>query len=266
MRPWVGAVVLLALVLASGGAAAETRCLIVADVASGSILISEGSKCDEPLGPASTFKLPLAVIGFDSGILEDAEHPAWPYKASYGAVRAADKATTDPRKWLADSVLWYSRVLVGKLGAERFALAVRDLGYGDADVSGDPGADNGMTHSWLNSSLQISPRQQAGFVRRLLLGTLPVGGQAMDKAIEALPRFAAEGGWQIVGKTGTGYLREANGKLGKRQYGWFIGWGERAGNRMLLSYLIEDDHPGGSAAGIRARDELIGRWAALMAR
>ena len=253
----------LALILGTAGARAETRCLIVADAASGTIVHSEGEHCDETLGPASTFKLPLAIIGFDAGILEDAEHPAWPYKTSYGAVRSVDKATTTPRRWLEQSVLWFSRKLVVELGAERFADYVQRLDYGNADVTGDPGASNGMTHSWLNSSLQITPREQASFMRRLLLADLPVTEAAAQKAIGSLPQFAGGEGWQIVGKTGTGYLREASGELGKRQYGWFVGCGQREGEALVFAYLIEDAEAGGSAAGPRARDELLGRWVEL---
>ncbi|HZY68287.1 MAG TPA: penicillin-binding transpeptidase domain-containing protein [Devosia sp.] len=257
---------LFALLLLTGGATAATRCLLLVEAGSGAVVHREGARCDEPLGPASTFKLPLAVIGFDVGILEDAEHPAWPYLAEYGAVRAADKATTTPRKWLADSVLWFSRKLVRELGAERFAAAVRNLDYGNADVSGDPGAGNGMTHSWLNSSLQITPVEQARFVRRLLLADLPVGETAAQAAINALPQFDGGNGWLVVGKTGTGFIREASRELGDRQFGWFVGWGQRAGEVLVFAYLIEDEEEGGSAAGLRARDDLLGRWPELATR
>ena len=113
--------------------------------------------CIDRIGPASSFKFTLALMGFDAGILTDADNPAWPYKKSYAAVRSADKATTTPERWMRESILWYSRVLVEKLGAERFAAYVSAFDYGNADVSGEPGQDNGMTHSWLNTSLLISP-------------------------------------------------------------------------------------------------------------
>src|SRR5690606_11658500 len=139
------------------------------------------------------------AIGFDAGILASPDEPAWPYKASYDALRAVDRETTTPRRWLKESVLWYSRVLVEKLGAERFAAYVRALDYGNADVSGDPGAGNGMTHSWLNSSLQITPLEQARFVQRLVGGVLPVSAQAHRNSIAALPRFDGGSGWRILG-------------------------------------------------------------------
>ncbi|RYE08003.1 MAG: class D beta-lactamase [Hyphomicrobiales bacterium] len=253
----------LAMALGTGTAAAKTRCLLVADAASGSVVHSEGTQCEETMGPASTFKLPLALIGFEAGILADPEHPAWPYKKSYEALRAVDRETTTPRRWLTESVIWFSRQLVAELGEERFAAAVRELRYGNGDVGGDAGANNGMTHSWLNSSLQITPLEHAGFIRRMLLGELAVSREAVEHTIASLPRFEGGAGWQIIGKTGTGYVREANGRLGKRQFGWFVGFGQREGRTLVFAYLSEDEKPGQSAAGPRTRDDLLKRWAGI---
>ena len=43
------------------------------------ILKSEGDP-DKRYAPMSTFKIPLSLIGFDSGILLDEMHPIWPFK------------------------------------------------------------------------------------------------------------------------------------------------------------------------------------------
>lgn len=253
---------LLALLAVATPASAATACLVIAEAASGDIVHQEGAECDAGIGPASTFKLTLSVIGFDSGILVDAEHPALPYRKSYQAVRAIERQTVTPRSWMRDSVLWYSRALVRDLGAERFAASVAALDYGNADVSGEAGADNGLTHSWLNTSLLISPADQLRFVRRLVRGDLPVSADATAKAIAVTPRFEA-GEWEVQGKTGTGYQREADGRLGKRQYGWFIGWATKGERTLAFAYLIKDNKTGGSAAGPRARDDLLARWREL---
>lgn len=259
--------ILLALILAvlCGKAAAnEVACLLIADLHDGAIVHQEGKECDARIGPASTFKLTLSVMGYDSGILVDPETPAWPYDPSYEAVRHAERVTTTPRSWMADSVIWYSRELVRRLGAERFAAYATAFAYGNADVSGDPGANNGMTHSWLNRSLLISPREQADFVRRLVLGRLPVTGPSARKAMEATPEFDADGGWRLHGKTGTGYIREADGQLGRRQFGWFVGWASDGDRALVFAHLIKDPSGGKSAAGPRARDALLARWASLV--
>lgn len=253
----------LAMLALAGTARAEVACLLIADAREGTVLHREGDGCDEGIGPASSFKFALSVMGFDAGILTAPDEPAWPYEARYEAVRAIDKETTTPRRWLKESVLWYSRVLVEKLGAERFAAYVRDFGYGNTDVSGDPGAGNGMTHSWLNSSLQITPAEQLSFVSRFLRGELPVDISAIRQTVAAMPHFSADG-WDIQGKTGTGYIKEADGQRGNRQFGWFVGWATRGDQALAFSYLQKNARAGGSALGLRVRDDLLARWGGLV--
>ena len=59
--------------VAAGDAWAATTCTLVIDAATNARLIRVGDRCDERLTPASTFKIPLSLIGFDSGILVDAD-------------------------------------------------------------------------------------------------------------------------------------------------------------------------------------------------
>lgn len=253
-----------ALLLAMTGLAkAEVACLVIADAASGAVVHTEGDGCDEGIGPASSFKFPLAVMGYDAGVLTSPDEPAWPYKAEYEAVRPIDRETTTPRRWLKESVLWFSRVLVAELGAERFAQYVRDFGYGNADVSGDPGAANGMTHSWLNSSLQITANEQLRFVRRFLAGDLPVSRAALEQTVAAMPHLPA-GDWDVQGKTGTGYIKEADGKRGRRQFGWFVGWASKGDTVLAFAYLQKNSKAGGSALGLKTRDDLLDRWTQLV--
>jgi len=240
---------------------AETVCTLVVDAATGAVRLQEGGGCARPAAPASTFKVPLALMGFDAGILTGPQEPAWPYRKAYAAVREADRQTVTPTIWLAESVLWYSRETVKALGAEKFAAYVADFAYGNADVSGDPGKQNGMTRSWLNSSLQISPEEQVAFLRRMLAGELPVSAAARDAVVSIMPRFRA-GQWTVAGKTGTYYERNRDGSNNtNRQWGWFVGWAERDGERLVFAYLIRDPNKTAGAAGPRARDALLARIA-----
>lgn len=242
-------------------AQAATRCTLIIEAATGAVRLQEGEGCSTPAAPASTFKVTLALIGFDAGILTAADSPAWPYRKAYQASRPEERRTVTPESWLRDSVLWYSREVVRQLGGDRFAAYVAAFGYGNADVSGDPGRDNGMTHSWLNTSLKISPEQQAGFLRQMLDGTLPISQAARDAVVAIMPRFTA-GRWSIHGKTGTYNERNADGSNSSRQGGWFIGWAESDRERLVFAHLIRDTKKTAGAAGRRARDALLARFAA----
>mgnify|MGYP006168708105 CR=1 FL=1 len=58
---------------------AERICTLIAEAQSGKILLEAGD-CDTRVTPASTFKLPLAVMGFDSGFLESPDAPSLPFR------------------------------------------------------------------------------------------------------------------------------------------------------------------------------------------
>lgn len=237
--------------LTAEDAAKPLECTLVVDAASGEQLHRDGT-CDQRFAPASSFKVPLAVIGFDAGILKDAHNPTWPYKPEYDAPKRVQK-DVDPTIWEADSVVWYSREITRQLGQERFAGYVARLRYGNQDVSGDPGKNNGLTRSWLGSSLLISPEEQVSFLRRLLAGTLPVSVEAQAKTRAILPEFTADG-WTIHGKTGSTWLNGRDGKADRdRPLGWFVGWGEKNGKRIAFARLYVGTEPSEDGMGLKQR-------------
>ncbi|RWM12967.1 MAG: class D beta-lactamase [Mesorhizobium sp.] len=222
----------------------DIRCTLIQDAQSGATLYQDGV-CDQRVSPASTFKVPLALIGYDAGILGDQHTPSWDYKPEFKAAKR-DQKTVDPTIWERDSIVWYSREIARRLGAEKFAGYVSKFGYGNKDVSGDAGKDNGLTQSWINSSLEISPVEQATFLRQLLAGKMPVSARAHEMTRSILPSFAA-GDWTVQGKTGSTML----GQDGRRSLGWFVGWAEKDGRRIVFARLVVDakrtDQPKGLA-------------------
>jgi beta-lactamase class D len=62
-------------------------CTLVVEADSGKVLQQVGAQCETRNSPASTFKIAIAVMGYDAGILSDAHAPAWPYKEEYAAWR-----------------------------------------------------------------------------------------------------------------------------------------------------------------------------------
>lgn len=231
-----------AMVAGTALAADAIRCTVVAEAKSGATIVRQGS-CDQRFYPQSTFKLALAMMGFDAGILVDAHTPLWPYEERFKAPQRVRK-DTDPTRWLADSVVWYSQQLTRKLGAGSFSDYVARFGYGNGDVSGTPGENNGLTQAWLMSSLKISADEQVDFLRRFLNGGLPVSENAQAMTLAATPTFAAGDGWTVKGKTGAGWLRDKAGKSdADRPLGWFVGWAERGDRRVVFARLLVDTHP-----------------------
>jgi len=216
------------------------HCLAMADAAGGKWLVHEGV-CGKRLPPMSTFKLPIALMGYDAGILQDEHTPVMPFKEGYVDWRPQWRQSHDPSSWMKESVVWYSQQITLELGAKRFATYTQRFGYGNADLTGDKGKDNGLTASWLNSSLRISPDEQIGFLRRMLNRELGVSPKAYDMSAALLHRPEPVGGWQVYGKTGSG-----------KNVGWYIGWIEREGKRIVFAQA-------GSASGMDERDNFLAR-------
>ncbi|MGF0536724.1 class D beta-lactamase [Agrobacterium sp. ES01] len=260
-------IILAALSLAPSGRQAVAddpiRCTILMDVDSGATRLREGT-CDRPVYPMSTFKLPLAVMGYDAGILVDAKTPLWSYQASFDRPKRERKAT-DPTIWERDSIVWYSQEVTRRLGKAAFENYVRRLDYGNRDVSSGPGKLDGLTGAWLMASLKISPDQQVDFVRRLLKGELPVSAEAVENTRAIMPVFKAGNGWEIHGKTGSGWLRNTAGKIDRaRPLGWFVGWAQKDGQEIAFARLFIDTVPHADPISLTTRDSLIADFAGLM--
>ncbi len=260
--------ILFAFLLGAGGSAAiaaePVTCTLVVDARSGDVLRREGT-CDRRFAPFSTFKLPLAVMGYDAGILVDDETPRWDWHAGLTAPER-DRKPVDPTVWERDSVLWYSREITRMLGSDAFGAYVAQLDYGNEDVSGTPGEDNGLTHSWLGASLTISPDEQVAFVRRLLAGGLPVSTDAQAWSASILPDFTA-GDWTVSGKTGSGWVSDANGDFYRDQpLGWFVGWARRQDEVVVFARLRVDARRADDHLGPVVREQFLADLPSLLAR
>ncbi len=266
MRWFIAALVSFVIAIPARAALAETLCTLVADAATGAVLLEEGD-CQARVTPASTFKLPLAVMGFDAGFLRDAGHPVLAYHVGdpdWGGVNW--RRDTNPADWLHYSVVWYSQRITHALGAETLTAYAQSFGYGNADFSGDAGFDNGLDRAWIASSLQVSPVEQVRFLRALVLGTLPVRADAMART-RAIVETRQAGGWRVHGKTGAAFPRRADRSFDyARGWGWYVGWAEKDGQTRIFARLTQAHERMKGSPGIRTRDAFLSEWPALSGR
>lgn len=232
-------------------------CTVVFEVDSEAPLFQKGD-CQRRESPASTFKIAISLMGFDTGILESASAPVMPFKKGYVDWRPRWRQPTSPKTWMRDSVVWYSQQITQRLGKDRYSAYVKAFGYGNEDISGDPGKANGLTNAWLSSSLRISPLEQVAFLRHLVLGDLPVKASAVSHTAELTDYGLQPSGWHVHGKTGAGLPRNADGSLRRGQpFGWFVGWAEKNGRTVTFARLIQDSERYPEPPGFRARDALL---------
>lgn len=217
------------------------------------VLKSEGN-CDKRYAPMSTFKIVLSLIGFDSGILVDEMHPVWHFKEGYDDFRDVWKQDQTPKSWIKESCVWYSGVLTTKLGMKKFQEYVTKFDYGNKDLSGDKGQNNGLTNAWLSSSLQISAIEQVAFLEKMLKGKLPIKPHAVAMTKNILFVEELKNSWKFYGKTGMGSLLNAFGaKNPDLHHGWFVGWISKGDRRIIFSNHIEDDKKEETLASLRAK-------------
>lgn len=185
-------------------------------------LVSDARLAGEGELPASTFKIPAALIALDRGVLAGAD-----------AGMKWDGVTRDIAAWnrdatlasaLRDSTVWFFQETARRVGAEAMRRSLAAFGYGNADIGG------GIDRFWLAGQLRISPREQVEFVTKLHRRALPVARGHME-LVEHLITRAQAPGWSWRGKTGS---TERDGKA----VGWLVGLTERDGKTWAYALLI----------------------------
>lgn len=245
------AMALIAGLITSVASAAAPQCTVLADAASGRVLLREG-QCATRYAPMSTFKIAISLMGYDSGVLRDVHTPRLPFRAGYVDWNPAWRSDTDPAYWMQKSVVWYSQQVTRRVGARRFAGYVQRFAYGNADVSGDAGQHNGLSGAWLNSSLRISPDEQIGFLRRLLGRELGVSAHAYAMTAQLIKGPLLANGWQVYGKTGSAAPEQGPA------FGWYVGWAEKEGRSVVFARFAEDAQPvDGEPVSVRVRDGFL---------
>ena len=226
----------------------------------GKVLIMEGD-CKSRYSPASSFKIPLSLMGFDSGILHDESNPSWPCKKEYDYYINSCKGDHNPRTWMRDSCLWYSRVFTQELGFEKFKKYVTAFNYGNMDLAGDKGQNNGLTHAWISSSLKISPEEQVDFLQRVLDQKFPLRKSSYETTEKIMFIQELSAGWKLYGKTGNGALQKSDGTKTDGQQGWFVGYIKKGQRSIVFASHHIDHEKQNTFASMKARNEaLIKLW------
>lgn len=248
---------LAALALAAPAARAAEDCLLVTDLETGRVLAKQGL-CAARHPPNSTFKIVLALMGFDAGVLKSESRPVFEPPPGADLDRPETRGPQTPRSWMQNSVVWYSEVLARELGRERMAHYLKDFAYGNENMGGVKGEAEPGARYWLSSSLFISPREQVDFLRRMLKGELPVSVDAVSETMKLMAIDAQPAGWLVFGKTGSGFTRLADGALDRsRPFGWFVGFARKAGRTAVFVRFTSLDVASPEPLGVVARRQTL---------
>lgn len=126
--------------------------------------------CRKRYPACSTFKVPLAVMAFDSQILKDQTQTLkWDGKKQWLEAWNKDH---NAKSWMRESVVWFSQRLTPKLGTKKLQNYLNKFQYGNKSLKG------GITQAWLNPptnpvGLKISAYEQVEFMKKLWTDKLP---------------------------------------------------------------------------------------------
>jgi beta-lactamase class D len=199
------------------------------DLETGMVFGVNPERCLERHPPFSSFKIPNMLIALETGTVEGLESPI-PYDPT-----RRPEAGYWPPDWAQDQTLksafqrsaaWAFQDLALQIGNETYQGYLDHFTYGNGQASGDA--------FWLDRSLEVSPKEQVDFLRKLLTGQLEVAPLHVDLLRDAA-EIKEQDGLTLYGKTGAGPVR-ANDFEGEFE-GWFVGWLERPDTPPVLFAL-----------------------------
>ena len=188
--------------------------------------------------PASTFKIPHALIALETGVVADVDKEVIRWD---GVPREIEEWNRDHtlRSAMQYSVVPVFQQIANRIGSERMKQFVDAFDYGNRDIGGAP-----LDKFWLDGNLRITALEQVRFLRRFYSEDLPVSKRNLELVKDIVPEEKAEE-IEIHAKTGTQF------KDGKPLLGWLVGWAERGGDPTIFAMNID----------IHSAAHLAQRWA-----
>ena len=176
-------------------------------------LVLDPARAKQGFIPASTFKIPNALIGLEVGSIGDENEVFhWDGKPKPRPEWERDQTLATGMRY---SVVWMFQEVARRTGKERMKEWLAKLDYGNHDIKG------GIDHFWLQGAIRVSAMQQVEFLRKLAEGELPMTQRSQRLVRNALVMERTPE-YTLYGKTGT------SGQL-RNPVCWWVGWIEKKG-------------------------------------
>jgi beta-lactamase class D len=170
------------------------------------------ARCAQRFMPASTFKIPNALIGLETGVIPDSNYVIkWDGKPQFSKEWERDHTL---KSAIFYSVVPYFRELARRVGREGMQYWLNKINYGNNTI-GDK-----EDYFWLDNSLKISADEQVAFLKKFYSGRLPFSKRTIVIVKNILPAEYFKNA-VLKYKTGTG----------KYDDGHYIAW--------LVGYVVK---------------------------
>jgi len=214
------------------------------------LIVHDLRRAAERFTPCSTFKIWNTLIGLETGVITGRD-----FELRWDPQQAPPQEHW-PNSWKRDhdltsafgsSVYWFYQEIGRRIGSERMQQYLNVLHYGNRDIAG------GIDRFWLESSLGISPIEQAQLIGRLVLGDVPFHKDHVKLVTELMRQDDARG-FRLYAKTGLGHRPDGGYE------GWFVGWVEVGSRKSPFAlYMradayqdIDDERKAHALEGLRA--------------
>ena len=200
---------------------------VVLDESTNTYFIHNRALADSGYLPASTFKVPHALIALEEGIVKDtSDIIPWDGKKRQFDVWNRDQTL---RSSLQYSSVWVYIAFADQIDIKKYKTYLSDFQYGNENPAGP------SNRFWLEGDFAISARQQVGFLQRFYHYELPVSPENIEK-IKPLIVVEKTKSYTLSGKTG-------GTTINKNQHiMWLVGYVERD-NKVYyyaLNYVTDD--------------------------
>lgn len=179
--------------------------------------------CEKQLKPCSTFKIPNALIGLETGVLKDAA-TTMPWDGTKQLMPEWEKEH-NLKSAIEFSVVPYFQELARRIGKRRMEHYVKLANYGNKDIG------SVVDRFWLDGPLAISAMEQVRFYEKLLKNQLPFKKKHQELLKELLV-LERTNDYVLSGKTGSDM------KDGKVVMGWFVGHLRKNNEDIIFSINI----------------------------
>ena len=187
------------------------------------VTVSDLKRAETAFLPASTFKVPGALIALDAGVVKDAHKDVFVHDWGKAFVPACNADQTLATALQHSCIPVFAKI--GRMiGDERLKAALKSIGYGNEKASGD-------YPYWIKGDLRITPLQQVTFIDRLRRRDLPVSVAAMQQTAEIM-ELQRQNDFVLRGKTGWADLPDPD-------IGWLVGWAEKGDQVRVFAINID---------------------------
>jgi beta-lactamase class D len=198
-----------------------TGTMVIRRLSDGREWVHHPARADSTYLPASTFKIPNAAIGLETGVVTGPDEE-FPWDGVERQFAGWNRDHTFQSAMTASAVHVFQEV-ARRVGEPRMTRWLERIGYGNAST------DGGIDRFWLAGGLRISAREQVSFLERFVTGRTPFAPETVAAVTDMVLVERGEG-WALHAKTGWAF---------EVQLGWWAGWTERDGETWVFALNID---------------------------